>query len=428
MSVALDTWSDEDASAVPGLHGQPRPRVLIATTVPWFASARLALAFADSGFAVDAICPPHHPLAQLTFVRMIASYPVTSPLAGLRRAIAFSGPDLVVPCDDRAAKHLRQLQVQSTGETADLLARSVGAPEHYPLLLSRSQTLAAARAVGVRVPDTARTADRAQLRAWLEDHGFPAVLKTDGSWGGSGVRVVQNHAEAERAFAHLVRLPSKVRALKRLWVDHDGALVEPWRKGKAPFVNVQSYVDGATANVAAACRDGEILSQVGVAVMRTAYPLGPATVVRCVECPEMASAARRTARALGLSGLCGFDFIIDAAGAAHLIEVNPRATPTGHFPDGHGLALPAALGPRASEAERRPIRNSPGPFALFPQEIIRDEKSGFVEAGLLDLPTQSPELTSLGYADWRRARNRPSARIRRFSKMFRSQIIIDRRR
>jgi hypothetical protein len=46
---------------------------------------------------------------------------------------------------------------------------------------------------------------------------------------------------------------------------------------------------------------------------------------------------------LDLSGFCGFDFILDKAGQAHFIEMNPRATPTAHLTDADGRSPPQAL-------------------------------------------------------------------------------------
>jgi hypothetical protein len=54
-------------------------------------------------------------------------------------------------------------------------------------------------------------------------------------------------------------------------------------------------------------------------------------------------AVARLVRRLGISGLWGADFVLTPAGAAYLIEVNPRATPVCHLPLGPGRDLPTAL-------------------------------------------------------------------------------------
>ena len=45
----------------------------------------------------------------------------------------------------------------------------------------------------------------------------------------------------------------------------------------------------------------------------------------------MAETARQLIRRFGLSGFCGFDFILTDDGDAHLLEINPRVTPTCHL-------------------------------------------------------------------------------------------------
>jgi biotin carboxylase len=58
----------------------------------------------------------------------------------------------------------------------------------------------------------------------------------------------------------------------------------------------------------------------------------------------MTLAAEKTIRRLGLSGLHGFDFMLEAnTGNAYLIEINARTTQVGHLTLGSGRDLPAAL-------------------------------------------------------------------------------------
>ena len=67
-------------------------------------------------------------------------------------------------------------------------------------------------------------------------------------------------------------------------------------------------------------------------------------MVRLIENAEMSAAAEKIVRRMGLSGLCGFDFMQEAStGKAYLIEINPRATQVGHLTLGGGRDLPAAL-------------------------------------------------------------------------------------
>jgi hypothetical protein len=99
------------------------------------------------------------------------------------------------------------------------------------------------------------------------DQPFPWVLKSSMSWGGDGVRVVGGKHEAREAFHLMNRPTARVRAVWR-WLN---------------------------------------------------------------ESEDMETAVKTIAHELSLSGLNGLDFMIDVNGVAWLIELNPRATQTGHL-------------------------------------------------------------------------------------------------
>jgi predicted ATP-grasp superfamily ATP-dependent carboligase len=88
----------------------------------------------------------------------------------------------------------------------------------------------------------------------------------------------------------------------------------------------------------------------------------------------MVAAARSICSRYTLSGLHGFDFIIDERnGASKLIEINPRATQIGHLNLGPGRDLAAALFEALSgraAAWRAPVQS--GDISLFPGEWWRD--------------------------------------------------------
>jgi hypothetical protein len=115
----------------------------------------------------------------------------------------------------------------------------------------------------------------------------------------------------------------------------------------------------------------------------------------------MSLAIERMVDRLKLSGLCGFDFVLSAEdGSSQLIELNPRVTPTCHLIAADGKVLLAALYAALQESRASNLRRIPRfePLALFPQEMIRDPNSSFLQAAYHDIPRQSPELVKLGYA------------------------------
>jgi len=92
------------------------------------------------------------------------------------------------------------------------------------------------------------------------------------------------------------------------------------------------------------------------------------------------------------------DFIRDASGAVHLIEINPRATQGGTLAFGKGRDLPAALAACiAPAAGMRPaIPNDL--VALFPREWQRDPASPYLKSAFHDVPWDDPAvlLAALG--------------------------------
>jgi biotin carboxylase len=109
----------------------------------------------------------------------------------------------------------------------------------------------------------------------------------------------------------------------------------------------------------------------------------------------MSIAVEKIVRRMGLSGLCGLDFMLEAStGNAYLIEINPRATQVGHITLGAGRDLPAALFGAASGHPSRvaPAVTENDTIALFPHEWARDPRSEFLRTGYHDVPWDTPEL------------------------------------
>ena len=101
---------------------------------------------------------------------------------------------------------------------------------------------------------------------------------------------------------------------------------------------------------------------------------GSASVRRFIHNPEISDlTVKKMVSRLGLSGLVGFDFILEErTGRPHLIELNARATQTCHLRLGERDATLRRcvafenFGQSHSEAIRAPPRTEV--IALFPQE------------------------------------------------------------
>jgi hypothetical protein len=377
-------------------------KVLLTDTNQWGLAARLAIALAEAGCQVSAICPaPGHALMKTRAVQRTFRYSGIRPLQSLAAAIEAVTPDLVIPASDRGVEHLHELYARaiSRGEagstTAELIERSLGLPASYSIVTSRHDLLAVAREEGIRVPNTSRLSVLEDLSCWQEGQLFPCVLKADGTWGGGGVRVVDSPEQAKQSFAQLSQMSRFSRAAKRFVVNRDPFWLRPWWQQSKRDVIVQSYIYGRPANCAVVCWKGRVLATICVEVIRSEGSTGPASVVRIVDNVEMKMAADKIAFRMELSGFFGLDFMIEeGTNAAYLIEMNPRATPPCHLRLGKGRDLAGALWAQLSDQplpEHSPVTEDTL-IAYFPQ-ASRDNRD--TPAGCFnDVPKGEPELVN----------------------------------
>ena len=378
-----------------------KPTILIAATERWYPTARLGMALADAGCNVEAVCPAGHPLEKTSSVRQAHSYHGLTPLMSFVHAIQATKPELIVPADDLATRHLHQLHDRARRDQnggmnlCELIERSLGAPESFPVVFSRSGFMVLAREEGLRVPQTEVINDNVDLKNWIARVGLPTVLKANGTSGGDGVRVVRTLEEAERAFRKLQAPPLLARAFKRAFVNRDQTLVWPSLLRRRSIVNAQEFVAGHEATSAIACWNGTVLASLHFEVVKKVDSAGHATVLRTIENAEMSAAAEKVARRLKLSGFHGLDFMLAAnTGDAYLIEINPRTTQVGHLTLGPGRDLPAALyaALTGESIQHAPKVTESDTIALFPQEWRRDPASTYLRSGYHDIPWQEPEL------------------------------------
>ena len=378
-------------------------RVLLAHSMLWPNIARLATGFRKAGFSVDAIAPAAHPIHQMDSSGRNFAYQPKSAYRALRDAIYASRPDIIVPCDDRVVSHLHRLHEEASEDGDDgpdkrwlatLVARSLGSPRSFPLVRSRSLLGTLGELPDVHVPNTAPVDSLALLRDWIQQNGLPAVLKLDGSSGGRDVILIRKPTDIVPGFLHIRLRRSALRHFKSL-LDGDPEPFFTARQFAPERVSAQSYVYGKVANCAIACWGGDVLASVAVEVIQSRGAFGLATVVRRVQGEAMVATARSVARYLQLSGLFGFDFVIDhITNRPQLIEINPRATQINHLPghDGSNMfsALFAALcnQPVTSSTERMTAEE----VALFPQEWQRDPSSAWLSKAYHDVPRDLPEL------------------------------------
>jgi hypothetical protein len=372
-----------------------RPLTLLLTATTWWPlSARLAIRLLEHGCTVTALCPPGHVLHKVTGIGRIHSYTGFDSLVALEKAVAAVRPDLVIPCDDRAVWQLHALH-ESHREHRELLARSLGAPEHYNTLRSRVGCANIARTLGVPVPETRGISSLAAIREWFDANPGRAVLKVDGSSGGHGVQIVDDPQECIAAWRRLGKAPPVGLAWKRWLVDSDPlAFWPPLRKG-SPSASLQTFIPGRAANAMLACWEGEVLGTVVVEVLCSQGVTGASTIVRVIRHSQIEQAAASLARGLGLSGFFGLDFMLhERSGTAYLIEVNPRCTQLGHLvvPGQGDLAglLCERLGAPAVVRAQMPVTSDV--IAFFPQALAWSSDSPYLQSCSHDVPWTEPRL------------------------------------
>ncbi|MGH6878344.1 MAG: hypothetical protein ACREHV_13365 [Rhizomicrobium sp.] len=376
------------------------PKVLLLSSVGWPSVARLAAGFAHANCTVEALAPRGAAIVASRYLARWRPYRALFPRASMRAAIDAAAPDLLVCCDDRSLAQLLDLHAERSGDRrfAKLVEVSLGHPAAIPRLVSRNGFMAEARAEGIRVPVTVALSNEDDIAAALRVTGLPVMLKSDGSWGGEGVILADSAAEAYVAFAKLSRPPSRARSLARALRRHDAHYIHDALSPRRRIVSAQQFVAGLPAASAFAAWRGEVTGAIYYDVLVAEDSIGPPSVIRRVDCPEIREATVKIARRFGLSGIHGMDFIRDAAGAVHLIEINPRATQGSTLAFGPGRDLPAALaGCLMPGAPPRPAIAG-DLVAFFPREWKRDPLSPYLSAAHHDVPWDDPAilLASLG--------------------------------
>jgi hypothetical protein len=359
------------------------------------------MAMAQAGFSVDAVCPAGHPITKTSALRTGHPYSGLTASHSIARGILASQPDLVIPCDDLASLQLHQLyaveekHAGAGSAICAVLARSLGNPANFPMLYERATFIEMAANEGVRVPKMTVVASLDEMRKWATNVGLPIVLKSDCSSGGEGVRVVKTMPDAESAFNKLHAPPMLAQAAKRALIDGDHTRVWPAILRQRSVVSAQEFIAGHEATSLVACWNGTVIAENHFEVLNKIHASGPASALRRVDNAEMSAAVTKMARRLNLSGMNGFDFMIESAtGNAYLIELNPRTTQVGHLALGAGHDLPAALFAAVTGNAPQPIPavTQSDVIALFPAEWSRNPESAFLKTGFHDVPWAEPEL------------------------------------
>jgi len=386
-SVAHDTsllTLARELSRVARMTTLGAPHALIVSLRNWFGAARLPRAFRRAGFEVSTLAYPNLLLGRSRLLRAQHLLPDQGTddelIAAARAALSSAAPSIVIPTDDASVELLQAVAERARRELPDgdplleLLWNSLGDFRKHAVLRTRQGLANLAVELGLRAPAYAVVHDRAQAGEFVKRHGLPVVLKAEESFAGLGVSICRDEPALDVAVERLATSNPRVLA--------EGALL-------------QQFVPGRTAMRAVVAFRGEVLGGLSAIKVET-HPgsTGPSAVVEFIEHPELRATASAMVRALGFSGFASLDFILDDAGAAHLIEMNSRPTPICHLGEYLGLDLCARLKEALQgqiSADRDPT-GLPKKVALFPQEWVRNASSPHFADAYHDVPWDEPEL------------------------------------
>lgn len=289
-------------------------------------------------------------------------------------------PQWVVPLDELSVQILQQIgsgkqDGQGAGipvDIVELVQHSLGDPKGYSLSSVRRRTYETACAAGIPVPTQADVGSLDATLAFAHSHGYPVVLKRENSMGGMGVFILEDEIALRNFFAQ-------------------GLLAS----GGAAWV-VQRYIPGKLGMHAVLAEKGRILAKVSaVQITRRSTKLtAPSSVVQLCRHESMAASCAAFVAATGASGFHAWDFQLEKAGGAFMIEHNPRPISISHLGgllgDDLCTALAAACGGAPNRRPSDPAQECL--VTLFPDEWLRDPQSPMLHGPFNDAPWDDPAL------------------------------------
>ncbi|CAN5435419.1 hypothetical protein BH09VER1_BH09VER1_52110 [soil metagenome] len=383
------------------------PKILVfSLELHWLGISRLPHALQNADFEVGIACRPAAFLAHTKFRSHF--FPLPEKLRGAGILACLHGvmkewtPDVIVPGDDRAAIYLANLHavLLRTGgsvDLAELIQHSLGNPSGVLEASSKRRTMDLARELGVRVPASTTVGSQKEALTFGLVQGFPVVLKRSYGSGGDGVVICRTAEEIPEAYQRVTREETLKWRFAR-WRDRwCGEALEPKWQPVDGSITVSQFVAGKAGTCVVAAVNGQMCAVLSAVVEHAQVGgTGSSSVVRIVFHDEMARAAKMMVEHWKLTGLIGFDFMVDEQNQAWLIECNPRPTPITHLGEKVGENICRALHRfLVSDSARTRERVRPSPelvVAHFPQEVWRDPNSPYLADAFHDVPEDDPEL------------------------------------
>jgi len=207
--------------------------------------------------------------------------------------------------------------------------------------------------------------DKARFQDLAEHHGLPVPPAR------------RFHPALQNPDTLALRFPIVLKPLTRLtrWNDKAGlhkafaaadaqALRALWPQLVALDVELlaQELIPGAEAQIESyhcyVDRSGTVAEFTGRKIRTYPATFGHTTALEITNTADVRRQGRAIAERLGLTGVAKFDFKRDAAGALHLLEINPRFTLWHHAAAVAGLNIPALVYADLTGMKRPPVRQA----------------------------------------------------------------------
>lgn len=358
-------------------------RALILAQWDWHGPARIPRALKQNGCEVAAICKKGDWTSKTRFVDrhfFVDTSDEAAILGALERVIQEWQPDLILPGTDNMVStlaifrsHVMEGRVNIPEAQREVVINALPAPDKQRYIGKKIDLLNDLAERGVSVAPQREIATLGDAELFVEEHGYPVVLKPDEGFAGEGIKFC--HTEEE--------LLNELRQILLL--------------GRPTRYAIQKHLGRQTALVEFVAKDGKMLAANAVYRLRT-HPgdTGPTSVARIVKGKAMKDATEALCEFLGYNGIGVAQFMVqdETCETAHLIELNPRMSSFIHLWKLMGTDLVAAL-IHAWKDERwriEPVKEGLT-VALYPQEALRDRNSEFLD-GLRDRVDDDPELAA----------------------------------
>jgi predicted ATP-grasp superfamily ATP-dependent carboligase len=195
------------------------------------------------------------------------------------------------------------------------------------IAVNKEQTLAIAQRLGLRVPRGVTVCSVKEVSAALREIALPAVVKPIESW------VWGEHYHGVRYASRLVTTPDEARiAVEELTASGGTTLF-------------QQFLTGRREAVSFLYANGKMHARFAQWAKRTEPPLGGQSVLRqsIAIPPDIGTQAERLVREIELEGYSEVEFRRDSAGAAYLMEINPRLSASVEIAVRSGIDFPYLL-------------------------------------------------------------------------------------